>query len=526
MIYRFGAYELDTAMFELRCGGAPVAIEPQVFNVLTHLVEHRDRIVSRDDLIAAVWGGRAVSDTTLSSRIFALRRAVGDTGEAQDVIRTVPRRGFRFVADLDPGPAGPAPDGGNGINGEGANLHTPAVPATPPETHLATVMPILAVLPFKIASEGLDRYFCDGLTEDVISNLTQFRELRVIASGSSFHFRERALPLPEIAKSLGADYVVDGSVRREGDRLRVAVHLVETATGLTLWADRYDRELEDIFVLQDAMTHMIAASLGVRMQTTALSRAMRKSPSELDAYDCLLQARRYTVTLNEAMHAEARDLLEKAIALDPNYAEAFALLANVYLAEHRFNANPRPDPIGRALAMALKAVQLDPQSAYAHCWLAIVHFFSKDSAQFEAEMQRALDLNPNDPEILAEAGHYLSFLGNFDQGTELSNRARQLNPLHPGWYHFSFALLHYRQGRFEDVLADVERISMPSFYWTHLLNAAALGQLGRKEAAASLDQMKSVKAGISAASEIRKWNIPDADFEHLMQGLRKAGHDE
>lgn len=523
MIYRFGAYELDTTMFELRCGGAPVAIEPQVFNVLAHLVEHRDRIVSREDLISAIWGGRAVSDTTLSSRIFALRRAVGDTGDAQEVIRTIPRRGFRFIADLNPDPA---PDGGNAINGEDRSDHTSAVPAAPSEPHQATTMPILTVLPFKIASEGLDRYFCDGLTEDVISNLTQFRELRVIASGSSFHFRDRELPLPEIAKTLGADYVVDGSVRREGDRLRVAVHLVEAATGLTLWADRYDRELEDIFALQDAMTHMIAASLGVRMQTTALSRALRKSPSELDAYDCLLQARRYTVTLNEDMHAEARDLLEKAIALDPNYAEAFALLANVYLAEHRFDANPRPAPIDRALAMALKAVQLDPQSAYAHCWLAIVHFFSKDTAKFETEMQRALDLNPNDPEILAEAGHYLSFMGKFDRGTELSNRARQLNPLHPGWYHFSFALLHYQQGRFEDVLVDVARISMPSFYWTHLLNAAALGQLGRKEASASIKQMKTVKTGISAASEIRKWNIPDADFEHLMQGLRKAGHDE
>ena len=271
---------------------------------------------------------------------------------------------------------------------------------------------------------------------------------------------------------------------------------------------------------------MIVASLGVKMQSTALSRALRKSPAEMDAYDCLLRARPYTATLNEMMHAEARDLLEKAIELDPNYAEAYALLANVYLAEHRFDANPRADPIERALKMALKAIELDPQSAYAHCWLAIVHFFRKDNGKFEAEAQRALDVNPNDPEILAEVGHYLSFMGEYERGIALSKRAQQLNPLHPGWYHFSFARLHYHQRQYEDVLVDVQRISMPNFYWIHILSAAALGQLERPEAAASLAMMKTLKPDISAAAEIGKWNAAPDDFTHIMDGLRKAGHDE
>ena len=347
----------------------------------------------------------------------------------------------------------------------------------------------------------------------------------MIASGSSFHFKTRDVPLFDIAGRLGADYIVDGSVRREGDRLRVAVQLIEAATGVSLWADRYDRPMGDIFAVQDAVTHMIAASLGVKMQNTALSRALQKSPSELDAYDCLLHARRYTATLNEAMHAEARDLLEKAIGLDPTYAEAYALLANVYLAEHRFGANPRPDPIGRALQMALKATELDPQSAYAHCWLAIVHYFRKDIGKFEAEAARALDLNPTDPEILAEVGHYLSFMGAFERGIELSRRAQALNPLHPGWYHFSYARLHYRERLYEATLMDLQRISMPDFFWTHLLNAAALGQLGDKQAAAaSLVEMDAAKPGVSPADEMSKWNVAPDDHAHLMEGLRKAGY--
>jgi len=505
-----------------------------VFNVLLHLVRHRDRIVSRDELIAAVWDGRAVSDTTLSSRIFAVRRAVGDTGEAQDVIRTISRRGFRFVADVTcEGEDGTLDTASEGAQAYAAGEASPSpaiasdqpVPALRGDTHPKTVMPVLAVLPFKIASAGLDEYFCDGLTEDIISNLTHFSELRVIASGSSFHFKTRDVPLLDIAQRLGADYIVDGSVRREGERLRVAVQLIEAATGVSLWADRYDRPMGDIFAVQDAVTHMIAASLGVKMQNTALTRALRKSPSELDAYDCLLHARRYTATLDEEMHAEARDLLEKAIRLDPNYAEAHALLANVYLAEHRFDANPRPDPIGRALDMALKATQLDPQSAYAHCWLAIVHFFRKDIGKFEAEAARALDLNPTDPEILAEVGHYLSFMGEFERGIELSKRAQALNPLHPGWYHFSFARLHYRERCYEETLVDMQRISMPSFYWSHILNAAALGQLGRIEAPEALAAMKQVKPGVSPAHEMDKWNVAPGDVDHIVEGLRKAGYE-
>lgn len=538
MIFRFGSFDLDSAMYELRCDGSPVAIEPQAFDVLLHLIRNRDRVVPRDDLIAAVWEGRVVSDTTLSSSIFAIRRAVGDTGEMQNVIRTVPRRGFRFVAEVT---AEAEETSAEGIEG-GNTQHPETYPAQatdssasraevalikPFRTDRITAIPILVVLPFKIASEGLDEYFCDGLTEDVISNLTHFRDLRVIASGSSFQFKTREIPLSEIADKLGADYIVDGSVRRHGDRLRIAVQLIEAASGTCLWADRYDRQLEEIFAVQDAVTHMIVASLGVKTQNAALSRALRKSPSELDAYDCLLRARGYTATLNENAHAESRDLLEKAVRLDPNYAEAYALLANVYLAEYRFDANPRPNSIDRALSMALKATELDPESAYARCWLAIVHYFRKDNGKFEAEAQRALDLNPNDPEILAEVGHYLSFAGEYERGIELSARAQQLNPLHPGWYHFSFARLHYHQCKYEDMLVDVQRISMPNFFWTHLLDAAALGQLDRIEAAASsLATMKRVKPGVSAAAEMHKWNLAQRDFSHIMEGLRKAGHDE
>jgi tetratricopeptide (TPR) repeat protein len=208
---------------------------------------------------------------------------------------------------------------------------------------------------------------------------------------------------------------------------------------------------------------------------------------------------------------------------DPSYADAHALLANVYLAEHRFDANPRPDPIGRALKLAETATRLDPQNAYARCWLAIVHFFRRENDKFEAEAQRALKLNPNDSETLADIGHYLAFMGEFERGIALSRRAQQLNPLHPGWYHFSSARYHYDQRAYEETLADVQRVGMPHFYWTHLLNAAARGQLRQREARASLKQVYELKPEFSARAELNKWNAAPHDLEHIIEGLRLAG---
>lgn len=383
--------------------------------------------------------------------------------------------------------------------------------------------PILAVLPFANLSAGDDEYFADGLTEDIITTLARFRELIVVGRASTFRFKGQAMDLSEVREQLRADYVVQGTVRRVAGRVRVTAQLVDPSSGFHVWADKYDRDMEDIFAVQDEVTRTIAATLGVTLQDVATQRALKKSPGELGAYDSVLRARRYTSLLRADVHAEARDLLEKAIGLDPDHAEAHALLVNVYLAEHRFGANPRPDPIGRALAAAEKATALDPQSAYARCWLGIVHFFRGENDMFQAEAQRALDLNPNDPEILADIGHYLAFMGEFERGLALSRQARALNPLHPGWYFFSEARYDYDRRSYENVLTDVARISMPHFYWTHLLAAAARGQLGRPDAEDALAELFARKPDFSARAELEKWNAAPEDLEHLMDGLRKAG---
>ena len=505
MIYRFGNSVLDTERLELTRGGRLVEMEPQVFAVLALLVERHDRVVSKDDLFENVWDGRTISDAALNSRIHGARRAVGDDGQRQSLIRTYRGRGFRFVAETIEEASPPA-----------------AIAATEGAT---TIMrrSAVAVLPFENRSADPEQeYFAHGLTEDIITDLSRFRDLVVIARNSTFKVNGEGLAVAEIAKKLGARYIVGGSVSRAGGRVRIAVQLIDVTTEIYLWADRYDRELGDIFAVRDEVTRKIAATMGVRLQDAAIERALKKNASELDAYDCLLRARRFTSALNETMHSEARDLLERAVKLDPDYGDAYALLANVYLAEHRFELNALPDPLGRALAMAQKAAEIDPQNAYARCWLAIVHFFRRENAQFKAEARRALDLNPNDPETLADIGHYYTFMGEFEKGVELTRSAIELNPLHPGWYHFSFARDHYNRSEYEETLADIERVNMPGFYWSHLMKAAALGQLGRP-ADKAVERMLKLKPGLSVHAELEKWNAAPSDMDHILDGLSKAG---
>ncbi len=527
MIYRFDDWELDTELFELRRDGAARHTEPQVFDLLNFLVSNRDRVVTRDEIVAAVWGGRIVSEATISTCLRGARAAIEDDGRTQRLIRTVHGRGVRFVGSVvESDPTAPAdveesPGGQATPQNDGATALEAADAAT--RRLFSTTLPVLAVLPFGNLSQAVDEYFADGLTEDIIASLSRFRGLLVIGRTSAFQFKGHGASLPELRDALGADYIVEGSVRRAGQRVRIAAHLIDAATGVQLWGDSYDRDIEDIFAVQDEATRTIAATLDVKMQDVRLQRALRKSAAELDAYDCVLRARGYTATLSAESHAESRDLLEKAVALDPANADARALLANVYLAEHRFEANPRPDPIGRALAMAETATQLDPQNAYARCWLAIVHFFRGENDRFRSEADRAVALNPNDPETLADIGHYYAFMGAFERGVALSRQARRLNPLHPTWYYFSDARLHYDRRDYEAVLADVERIGLPHFYWVHLLKAAARGQLGRPDARDALNEIFACKPDFDARAELTKWNAAPPDHEHLLEGLHKAG---
>jgi len=384
--------------------------------------------------------------------------------------------------------------------------------------------PVIAVLPFdNLSSNPEDDYFSDGLTEDIITELSRFTDMDVLSRNSTFQYKGRPVKAQTVGRELGASYMLEGSVRRGGDRVRVTAQLIDTNRGDHVWAERYDRKLEDIFAVQDELTQQIAAAMGLTVQDAVLESSVHKAASDLDAYDMVLRARRFAAELTPAVHARTRDLLETAIALDPAYSRAHAMLADVYLAEYRIDFNPRPRPLERAFDEATRAVELDPRNAYAHFWLAAVYFFRRQIERFDAEAERAEQLNPNDSQMLADLGHYHVVRGNIERGMELTRHAMRLNPLHPGWYYFTFAFGYFGLGDFEQALLEGAKIGMDDFFWGPLIRAAALGQLGRiDEAKAALAMAHEAKPDLDAEAIVERWMYHAPMAANILSGLAKA----
>ena len=252
MIYRFETFALDTDRFELRKDGVPIAVEPQVFTLLTLMVSNSDRLITKEEMNEQVWNGRIVSDAALSSRIKSVRQALDDDGKSQRLIRTVHGKGFRFVGEL----SSPVNDGAAHRDGSA----TLGGADQSPEGTLAR--PTIAVLPFaNMSGDSEQEYFSDAITQDIISNLSKYRWLDVVARNMSFEYKGTSVHVRQVARDLGVSYVIEGSVRRSGKRIRVTAQLVDANTGSQKWSDRYDRDLEDVFAVQDEITGKIVARL-------------------------------------------------------------------------------------------------------------------------------------------------------------------------------------------------------------------------------------------------------------------------
>jgi TolB-like protein len=305
--FLFGDHMLDDERRELRCGAETIAVEPQVFDLLIYLIRNRDRVVSKDDLIDAIWGGRAVSDSTLTSRINAARKALGDSGQDQKLIRTVARKGLRFVGDvqIQPFGLGPYPDGTRSQ----PEFHDSFAPLPLPDR------PAIAVLPFvNMSGEPEQDYFSDGISEDIITALSKLRWFFVIARNSSFTYKGKAVHLKQIAEELGVRYVVEGSVRKDGGRVRITAQLNDVTTGSHVWAERYDRDIADVFAVQDEITEAIVAAIEPQLYAAENFRAQRKPPDSMDAWDLVMRGLSYYWRVTRQDNVVAQALLEKAIA--------------------------------------------------------------------------------------------------------------------------------------------------------------------------------------------------------------------
>jgi adenylate cyclase len=380
--------------------------------------------------------------------------------------------------------------------------------------------PSIAVLPFtNMSGDPGQQYFSDGITEDIITELSRFRELFVIARNSSFQFRDKSVDVKRIGRELGVGHVVEGSVRKAGNRIRVTAQLVEVAGGAHLWAEHYDRDLQDIFAVQDEVTQTIVATLVGRLSASGADRARRKPTQHWDAYDFFLQGRervdRYDVDA-------AEPLLQRAIELDPGFALAYGMLARLCL--FRFFSNARVEELSKAFAHAKTAVSLDENDARCHWELASIYTFMNRLDLAGVHYSRAVALNPSDMEVVVGYAHWLARMGRTSEALCKLDIAVQRDPFPPDWYWEIRAIPLLQEKRYEEFLEGYNHISTLQV-WHHPYLAIACAHLGRiEDAKAHAAEVLRLKPDFSA-----KWIIAmepyknPADLEHLLDGLRKAG---
>jgi adenylate cyclase len=393
--------------------------------------------------------------------------------------------------------------------------------------------PVVAVLPFENLSRDPDQeYFSDGLTDDIITALSRFKDLFVIARNSTFRYKGQAVDVRQLNKELGARYVLEGSVQRAADTLRVTAQLLDAKDGTHLWAETYDRELSaaSIFAIQDEITEQVVgttAGISGVISRARFAEVKGKPTDSLDTYEWVLKVGAYyRGGWNVTEHAKVRDGLERAVKSDPTYADAWAYLSDVYLDEYRANYNPRPDPLDRALNAARRAVSVDRTSQRAQRALAEVYFHRHELDAFSAQVEQAIALNPNDAEVLAAVGHLLNEMGD-ERGISFVRKAMKLDPFLPTIYNFSVALYHFERGEYQEALVAARKIDLHDLYLFQMYLAAIYAELGRQsEAQSAVEELLKLSPGFSIESlieERRKWNPTDDSIRRWTTALRKAG---
>ena len=504
----FEDFRLNTPRGELSRGGVPVQVEPQVLDLITYLALNPGVVISRDDLIEAVWHGRIVSDSAISSRINSARVALGDDGTTQRLIKTIPRRGFRFEAKV------------------GSDSHLLASATTMNTAGKTSI----AVLPFEnLSGDPEQGYFSDGITDDIITELSRYDELLVMARYSSFAFRGSSLPAGDIARELGVDYLVEGSIRRSGARVRVTARLNDPSTGVELWAERYDRDIQDIFEVQDEITSVIVNTLVGAIERQQHRRSLAKSQDVVNAYDHFLRAVELNYQMVPSKTRAARDEARKALECDPGFARAHALLAWTHISEA---SNAWAEDIRKALDKAktagLAGVAANNNEPFAHAVLGWVYMWSDKAFERGLEEQRrAIETNPGSAQLRSMYAFSLTYAGKSHDALVALDQAMRLNPFYPELFHVFYGRALFNLQRYEEAMPRLERIrtSQP-FHANALAHAAACyAACGRAdEAKATVAEVRSASPRYTLA-HARDW-VAYADrgeHEHYLNYLSSAG---
>jgi TolB-like protein len=524
MRFVFDDCVLDPGRRELTRGSKVVALGPQVFDLLLYLVENRERVVSKDRLLDAVWGGRIVSESTLTSHINAARKAIGDSGQEQRLIRTAARKGFRFVGDVRE--ARP-PDGFGPVEAGAAEPDVASARALAPPDG-----PSIAALPFvNLSGDAEQEYFADGVVEDIITALSRISWLFVVARNSSFTYKGRAVDVRQVGRELGVRYALEGSVRKAANRVRITGQLVDATTGAHLWAERFDGVLNDIFELQEQVAASVVGAIAPRLERAEMELAKKKPTESLRAYDHYLRGMAsFHRGTREAIN-EALPLFYKAIEFDPDFASAYGMAAWCYV-WRKINGwmADRAGEIAEGARLARRAVELgrDDAVALARAGHALGHLVG-DLDSGIALLDRAQMLNPNLAAAWFLGGFLRTFRGEPDDAIEHFSRAMRLSPLDPELFRVQvgMALAHLFAGRFDAASSWAEKAfrELPSLLVAVSIIAASHALADRAdEARRAMHHLRQLDPALRIVN-IKDW-LPlrrPQDLATLADGLRKAG---
>ena len=519
MRYQFEDIVLDPDRRELARGSEAIAPGPQVFDLLLHLVRNRERVVTKDDLIEAVWGGRIVSESTLTSHINAVRKAIGDSGEEQRLVRTIARKGYRFVGDVRESAASEPP-------GRTAHREPSAEPLALPDR------PSIAVLPFlNLSDDPSQEYFVDGVVEDIIAAMSRMSGLFVIARNSSFTYKGRAVDVKQVGRELGVRYVVEGSLRQSANRVRITGQLVDATIGANLWSERFDGRIDDIFALQDQMTANIVGAIAPQLERAEIERARHKPTESLDAYDYYLRGMWKFRQVSRSAIDEALAMFHQAIRRDPEFAAAHAMAAwcHSWRKLNRWSTDPDRE-IAEGTRLVRRAVELgqDDAVALAASVHALVHL-ARDLDSAIASSDRALALDPNLAAGWFAGGFARIWRGQPDEAIERLARAMRLNPLSPDMHRMEVgtAIAHLLVGRTEDAVSWAQKASRDKADRAFPIGilAAIYARAGRgDDARLAIEQLRQVdpELRLSTLGEWLPFRRPQ-DLAVFADGLRTAG---
>ena len=515
-LLRVGTFTLDLERMSLRGPAGQIEVRRKTFDVLRYLAEHAGRVVPKEELIKAVWPKVTVGDDSLTKCVSELRRALGNVG--RETIKTVPRRGYLVDAPICPS------------RDTTTSLGLPAVSSELPLPE----RPSIAVLPFNNTGSGTRQdYLADGITEDITTELSRFSELFVIAQNSSFQYKGRSLDVREIGRGLGVHYVLEGGIRRSGHRIRITAQLIDALTGAHRWADRYDRDVEDVFDVQDEVVRTIVSILAAHVNNAEVERTLLKRPSAWRAHDFYMKATStlalFWRSLSPATLYETRRLLDSSLSIDSDYARALATLSNTYVIAWTQPLDDdflTPTALERAHQLARKAVQADANLPQAHAQLGWVLSRRAEHDLAVSEFEKAVDLNPNFTDH--RFGAALVYAGEPSKAMEVLASHMRLDPFYAPIAPAFLGLAHYMLKQYAEAVIPLRECiaRAPNFRPAHVWLAASYARLGQmREARAEAAEVLRIEPTytITGTSKriMRFKNAKDA--AHIFAGLRKAG---